>query len=260
MSTRPALGDAELVKALRAEFAAAGFDLCATFPAGAYNEHEKICDDPRLHIPAKDGNTLAIIVGNTRELWLPFVRHLKSSLEGAAILKGPDQLDAYTQYIVKRVLAQCAPGEQADVVFAFETIETNGRCCSVHTAGHVAGLAWYDAEYTQRSIHPTYGPWFGYRAVITLPGRRWSKSLPGSADGTLRCPCETAELEKVSALQAEVMAKWGTVSERESWDGLIAVTSAFTVGAEYRYDPPQLRFHYSPDAAERTAVLLECTA
>lgn len=260
MSSRQQLGDTELVKALMAEFAAAGFDLFATFAAGAYNGHAKICGRPELQLPAKDGGTLALIVGNTRELWIPFVRHLKSSLEGAAILKGPDQLDVYTRHIVQRVLAQCAPGEDADVVFAYETIEANGRCCSVHTAGHVAGLAWYDAEHTQRSLHPTYGPWFGYRAVITLSGRAWHKGLPGSADGSLRCPCEPAELERVAALQAEVMAKWGTICERESWDGLVEVTSAFTVGAEHRYAPSQLRFHYSPDPAERTAVLLECTA
>ncbi|KAG8464119.1 hypothetical protein KFE25_000287 [Diacronema lutheri] len=258
--SRPALGDAELVPALRAEFAAAGFDLCAPFAAGAYNEHEQIAGRPDLLIPAKSRVTLAIVVGNTRELWMPFVRHLKSSLEGAAILKSQDPLDEYTKHIVQRVLAQCAPGEEAEIVFAFETVEANGRCCSVHTAGHVAGLAWYDAENTQRSLHPVYGPWFGYRAVITLPSRAWAKSLPGSADGSLRCPCERAELQKVAAMQAEVMAKWGTVSERESWDGLVAVASAFTVGAEFRYSPAQLRFHYSPDAAERTAVLLESTA
>jgi hypothetical protein len=256
---RAPLDDTALLKALRAEFAAGGLDLFASFAAGAYNEHNMIAPRPELHIPAKDASTLAVVVGNTREMWEPFIRHIKSSPEGAAHLALEDTLDAYTRYVVQRVLAQCAPGEEADAVFAFETIEASGRCCSVHTVGHVSGLAWFDALHTHRSLHPIMGPWFAYRAVITFPGRSWAKGLPGSADGTLRCPCPADELERVAALQAEVFAKWGAVSERESWDGLIRVSEAFEIGADYKYFEPQLRFHYSPAAADRKDVLTQCT-
>lgn len=259
MQQRAPLEDAALLRALRAEFAAGGLDLFASFAAGAYNEHEKIVERPELRVPAKDASTLAVVVGNTRALWEPFIRHLKSSSEGAALVALEDPLDAYTKYIVQRVLAQCAPCEDADVVFAFETVESHGRCCSVHTVGHVAGLAWFDARHTQRSLHPIVGPWFAFRAVITFSGRSWAKGLPGSADGSLRCPCATDELERVAALQAEVMAQWGAVSERESWDGLIRVSEAFPGFSAHKYVAPQLRFHYSPAAADRQAVLKHCT-
>jgi hypothetical protein len=257
---RPPLDDGGLLRALRAEFSAAGFDIFATFPAGAYNAHDKIAPRPELLIPAKDESTLAIIVGNTRELWEPFCRHLKSSLEGAALLASTDPLDQYTKHIVQRVLSQVSPGEETEVVYAFETVEENGRCCSVHTAGHVAGLAYYDAAHTQRSIHPIYGPWFAYRAVITLPGRVWSKALPGTAEAPCSCPCSEEELRKVAALQASVMAEWGKVSEQESWNGLIRVSEAFVTGAEHKYSDAQLHYHYSPQEADRARVLRECTA
>jgi hypothetical protein len=189
------------------------------------------------------------------------VRHLKSSLEGAAHLKSADPLDQFTKYLVERVLAQVALGEEAEVVYAYETIEANGRCCSVNTVGHVSGLAWYDAEHTKFSIHPTFGPWFAYRAVITFPSRTWAKGLPGSWEGPLKqCPCPLEELQKVAAVQADVNAKWGTVSERESWNGLIRVSETFTQGTEHRYCPQQMLYHYSPDFGERTEILNECTA
>jgi len=194
-------------------------------------------------------------------VWDPFVRHLKSSLEGAAHLKSADPLDQFTKYLVERVLAQVALGEEADVVYAYETLENHGRCCSVKTVGHVSGLAWFDAEHTQISVHPTFGPWFAYRAVITFPNRTWTKGLPGNWEGPLKlCPCSQKELQRVAAVQASVMAKWETVSERESWDGLIRVSETFTQGAEHKYCPQQMLYHYTPESAKRLEILNECTA
>jgi len=250
------------VRVLQAELAAAGFDLSAIFPAGAYNKHAKIAERKELHIEAPNDNTLAMVVANTAALWEPFIRHIKSSSEGAELLASDDPLDDYTRAIFKRLLDLVAPDEEAKIVFAFETIETTGRCCSVHTAGHVAGLAYYDAAHTMRSIHPVYGPWFGYRAVITFPKRLWSKALPGGGGvgKELASPCPETELMEVSNVQTDVLGKWGAVSEAESWAGLLRVTDTFKIGAEHRYSEPQARFHYAADKETRRAVLKECTA
>lgn len=253
--------DRSMVAALAMHFAGSGFDIAVPFRVGAYNEHPMIAPHAKLLLPAKHANALAVIVGNSGAMWAPFIQFLKSDSSGAAILHGPDPLDAFTREVCSRVVAKAAPGESVEIVYAFETVETHGRCCSMNTAGHVAGLAFYDAHISQRSIHPVYGPWFAYRAVLVFNERSYpvTKAAPFSEVGGEVCP--PAERSAVSAIQKEVMDAWGTVPEQASWDGLLRVTDTFQLGkAKHRYPPPMARFHYLASAKDRQALLQQQVA
>ena len=113
------------------------------------------------HLDA-DGDTLALLVGNSRTLWRPFVRWVGERLaeDENYLSRHPDALDAYARHAVSTLLRALdgVPGIDAapSVVFADETLETHGRCVSVATAAHVAGLAFYDASL-QRSLHKALG-------------------------------------------------------------------------------------------------------
>lgn len=240
-----------------------GFDLVNAFPAHAYDDHPKITP----------GDALCLLVGNTKALWRPFTSFLAKNAEGANMLaNNGDVLDSYTEHAVSRVLASSPFASVShSVVYAHETIAgPTGRCCSVNTAGHVSGMAWYDVEYTRRSLHPRLGAWFAYRAVIVLQVPRWPAGLPAPAPyfdppHLVLGVRPTERLAAVANRQASVVEAWGSVPESESWADLLDVTRAFRASTEGEtedegndeYTVQQCRFHYTSDPYVRRAVLEE---
>lgn len=231
-----------------------GFDLSAILCVGDYNRFHQIADKPELRLPGGNDDALAVVIGNTRAMWDAFAMHL-STPEGSAVIEHADPLDEYTKQVIEGALQVVAPSSRCEVVYAFETVESHGRCCSVHTVGHLCGMAYYDAEHSKFSLHPTYGPWFAFRAVLVFPDIQWAALKPAHPPAEPACPCPEEELRAVAEGQQQVMSKWGSCPEQESWDGLLRVTDLFTLGAEHRYGDLQARYHYTPDPNERRKIL-----
>jgi len=153
---------AAILSRLAPALCAAGFEVQAPLLVRWYNEHPKVTPLGVAHHLDADGDTLALLVGNSRTLWRPFVRWVGERLaeDENYLARHPDALDAYARHAVSTLLRALdgVPGLDAapSVVFADETLETHGRCVSVATAAHVAGLAFYDASL-QRSLHKALG-------------------------------------------------------------------------------------------------------
>ena len=51
-----------------------------------------------------------------------------------------DALDIYTEERIRSAIAMTPQAAGAEVVYAYETLETHGRCVSVATAAHVRSI------------------------------------------------------------------------------------------------------------------------
>ena len=243
---------ARLAPALRSE----GFDLLAPFAAGWYNEEPHIAPLGDQHKLDAAAGALAFIVGNSRALWPPFVRHVRAALDEEAgwLDAHPDALDEYTRLVVRRALA-CPGLPAARVVYAYETLETYGRAVSVTTAAHVAGLAYYH-QPLKRSVHPVLGPWVAYRAIIIFDGVDVSGMPPPPPPAD---PCSPEEWERAGTLQARCFELWqGEEGSDDDWARLVEIVKSFTTGAAQAYSDEHLRFHYQQVEARRVAHLKAC--
>jgi len=221
-----------LLAQLREGLHESGFDLLTPFLVSWYNEEEHIVNLPAVHkLPAEAG-CLAVIVGNSRALWAPFLAWTRTQLEADPtwLESHPHALDCYTEEKMQQALAR--PDLPAsDVIYAAETLETTGRAISVTTAAHVSSLAFYH-QTIQRSVHPVLGPWIAYRAVVVFPELRpGSQQLPRPSPPV--DPCSAAEWEKVRELQDECFAKWAPDNPDGSetdWARLVEVVEVFEPG------------------------------
>ena len=139
-----------LLAQLREGLDGSGFDLITPFVVSWYNEEEHMVDLPAVHKLPADAGCLAVIVGNSRALWAPFLAWTRARLEADPkwLENHPHALDAFTEEKMQQALAQ--PGLPAsDVIYAAETLETTGRAISVTTAAHVSSLAFY-----HQTAHP----------------------------------------------------------------------------------------------------------
>jgi len=139
-------------------------------------------------------------------------------------------LDAYTEECIQAAVAEIPGALRAHIVYAFETLDTHGRCVSVATVAHVAGLAYFDPGL-ERSIHPTFGPWIAYRAVVVFSGL----SAPLLTEpAPLHSPLPPSESQRVYGIQRDCFEKWHETDERTNWQRLRGIVEAFAFGYEYR--------------------------
>ncbi|MEO8550654.1 MAG: hypothetical protein ABI678_11795 [Kofleriaceae bacterium] len=170
-------------------------------------------------VPVTTAMRRGILVANTRGLW---PRFLAARRADPVLLASPDPLDLYTE----QTIARACPG--AEVWFAHRTYD--GAYLPFQRIAVAAGLG--ALAPTQLVIHPIYGPWFGLRALIALPGEPTaSPPLPA-----YRCTgaCE---------------AKLTEATRGGDWRAWLAVRDACRVGRDHRYDENQLAYHYTKDVS-----------
>ena len=142
-----------------------------------------------------------------------------------------DALDAYTEEHIRCAIASTLAEGDTKVVYAYETVEIHGRCASVATAAHVAGLAYYEPEM-QRSVHAELGPWIAYRAIIILRGV-YAPAL--AVPNSLPNPLTRSEMKRVGELQRDCFARWDDADEASNWERLRAIVDAFDIGRRHRW-------------------------
>merc|ERR1712086_726019 len=248
-----------LLDMLRPLLHAGGFSLLSAFSAGQYNNHPKIKElDKEYHLAGCADTDCCILVGSTSSLWHPFIDFLGANSDFVQHTQ-PHVLDAYSVQLVEQAVAALDPSSRArlrKVYYAHETVETHGRCMSFSTAAHVSGMAAYVPQ-VQRCIHATHGPWVGLRAILTFDQFHSEHDLVAEANANRSAGflCSKEEIERVQARQSEVASAWGSVSEEESWAGLVDVADTFELGRNWRYCQTQVDFHYAPSDTARQLVL-----
>ena len=237
--------------AFEAELAAAGIDITTTFDVGWYNAHLAENSLPLSPLPTfeQPDGTLAFLLGNTAALWPAFLAWLGSQTDPASVA---DPLDNYASSAISSAVAKLAGNRRHETFWVTET--TPGRLVSFQRVAVVSGLCYHDPE-TQLAIHPDFGAWVAFRAVVVL-------DLPAAASSgpPPRLPCLMTEDDKARAREAMAAALRASDEanlctqlhgakgmERDVRLAWAALRDCVTVGREHRYSDEQMMYHYTKD-------------
>lgn len=211
----------------------------------------------QLNLPAwaqarlKNGPTGALVVGNTRALWKPF---LDSLINDKPLSEQTDPLDKYVEFAVHRAIlnAQLDLGENVWVGFASTLVP---RPIPIQRLAQRAGLA--QVGPAGLAIHPTFGPWIALRAFILF-----SQPIRLAHTATTQpSPCHGCAQPCVSAFKsaqglAQFRAHRPSPSDKKVPSDLshrarlwLKVRDACPVGTEHRYSLNQISYHYDKNPA-----------
>ena len=185
------------------QLARAGFDIAHAFDARS-STHPALAGGPRS----------AILVGNTRALWPPFVEAMKDP----ELARSGDPLDAYTERTLDAVFAG------ARVLYGHR--QYDGAYIPLQHIAAATGLGAMAESHLV--IHPVYGPWFALRAVVLVdgePDERTPIAKPCVCDET--CP---------RALDRALTGG--------DWRAWLSVRDACSL-RDWRYSDEQIAYHYT---------------
>lgn len=211
------------VEALRTR----GFDLVMGFDAASYNRSRQAVGNP-FRLPTFDcARPLGLIVAHGAALWPVFLRAIRSD---ERLERSRHPLDEYTERVVLEV--QQLSDSPSQAFFSHRT----SPVIPIQRIAEVAGLAGISPSHL--SVHPRVGPWLGLRAVIVFAAEYEQESAPPFLHPCERCarPC----LGPFERARARPAAPW------QAW---LEIRETCPVGREARYSDPQIRYHYTKDAA-----------
>jgi methylmalonic aciduria homocystinuria type C protein len=219
---------------------AAGFDIVHPFPVDAVNRTAAATQRlPDFGRPS----ALGLIVGNTRALWPVFLAAVQRDPALAAAANPLDDHATATIDAAARAL------ECQSVVRYVHALEPTP--VGIQRIAEAAGLAHTSPSHL--SIHPTYGPWFGFRAVVVLDVD-WDVHVPVDAHAVPLAPprnaCATCPGPCIPAFDAALAATRGepVTSLGATWPLWVRVRDVCPEGVAHRYSDAQIRYHYTKDA------------
>mmetsp|Transcript_13902 Transcript_13902/g.35489 ORF Transcript_13902/g.35489 Transcript_13902/m.35489 type:complete len:399 (+) Transcript_13902:62-1258(+) len=233
--------------AMRAEFIEVGFDICETFNWAWYNAS---VSDSKLQLdPFGCGDSLGLLVANTKNLWSPFIKFLSRHHLWRS-RKHP--VHDYVEFHIRRIVAR-----HLDVGFDIHFVHERdpGRLVAMQQLGEIIALAYYSRE-SHLSVHPKFGPWFAFRAAIVVDKTGPCRPPPVR----LKSPISQKDEVRVKDAMAVVLKAVATdtaptIDVRfrgrpgyfEAW---LAVRDAINVGNEtWRFSEDQILYHYTTDRA-----------
>lgn len=230
-SPTPSLEDS--IAAFSGRCREAGFDIVHPFSVAGYNR--------TAPPPARLGTfcraaPLGLIVGNTRYFWRVFREALDAE---PALRKAVNPIDEYTEARIGFATAALGRSTLVSFVHAMDPAPI-----PIQRIAHAAGLAFLSPSHL--SIHPAYGPWLAFRAVIVVDEDEMT-GPPAPAES----PCERCSKPCLPALRIALEhTRDPTVSSLgESWPLWAKVRDACPVGKSHRYGDDQIRYHYAKDRA-----------
>jgi methylmalonic aciduria homocystinuria type C protein len=215
------------VHTLAAALAPQGFDLTAALRVGWYNDavgwRSRLRDYGRPE-------SLAVLVGNTRAFWGPFIDALR---EDPALLADPNPVEAYS---MRRIgTAAEAIGEPCQIFWAHRV---GLKVVAIQKLAQIAGLAWLAPS--NLCVHPKYGPWIALRGVIVF-----DLEGPPGPPPTIADPCGACHQGCGPAFRRALAGDGFEGSE--PWKPWLALRDACPLGRAHRYEDDQIRYHYAKD-------------
>eukprot|EP00123_Amoebidium_parasiticum_P021667 comp7151_c0_seq1/m.2873 comp7151_c0_seq1/g.2873 ORF comp7151_c0_seq1/g.2873 comp7151_c0_seq1/m.2873 type:complete len:254 (-) comp7151_c0_seq1:33-794(-) len=228
---------------------AAGFCLVQPFQVQRYNHGVR----SSLHLPTYGRNgTLGILIGNSGELWKPFLEYLARNPEK---IDEKNPLDNYAEAQISKICSEVLGGDiNHEIRYAYETAEE--RVVQMQLLAHVSGLANFHTEIFM-CVHPTYGPWHAYRAAI-LVDLLYDEPAPTPVPVL----CDENDLNKARAAFQKAVECAGNECGAPDWMLWLDVRDSILYGRGYRYPQEQIVYHYSKDkttlrkAVEKVAAQL----
>ncbi|KAL0483064.1 methylmalonic aciduria and homocystinuria type C protein [Acrasis kona] len=221
-----------IIATLSHELERRGLDLTKTFRVGKYNEYfnNDKCLKLNTSFSKYGDNSLAVLVGNTKAIWKPFVSSYVTQYENE---KNP--LDKYVFDSVHSVLDESFPKHK--VYFSHEMQSENKPVVAIQRAAHISKLAFYDDQCTFLSIHKKYGPWIALRCVIVF-----ELEYIDEIEGESFCnPCGEDTKNLISCAMREA---FDNAHDWRMWLKMRDVCGKDFL-QEYRYSVNQIEYHYT---------------
>jgi methylmalonic aciduria homocystinuria type C protein len=246
-----------------ASLAASGFDICHEFDAAWYNTHIQDENLKQLEPVPMFGRSsaLSLLIGNSRHFWPIFLAWLKTELEkdNQEELVQENPIDSYVHSRLATIIGSHFHDETNYKIFWSDSsfCDQQQQLVSMQHVALVSGLC-YHADQIHLSIHPEFGPWIAFRAVVVLDRPFSSSSQQQQRPPIVPCLLSTAEQEnsrKALAAALAVSYRVNRCTQLQDWSkdeevnrAWIALRDCIITGRNYRYSEGQLAYHYTKDA------------
>jgi len=221
---------------LRALFSARGFDIVHPFETSWVRHLGKAGN--LHHLLDDDDDRVGLLIGNTKNIWPYFVDSLRANELPA------NPLDTFVEREIRELTIDM------NVRDIFFTHDSNRVLCFRRLAS-CTNLAHFSDDLGL-CIHNVFGAWIAFRAVVVLNGVSISDlGVPVSAPKRpLKFPCS----DDTKAAAAKQMQRL-IAGEDHDW---LRLRDTVVIGRQWRYEMPQLQFHYASSPMEREVILRRC--
>lgn len=192
----------------------------------------------------RQGNALALIIGNSRAMWPHFLRWLSTQPEH--MLKA-NPVDTFAINTISRAIGNHFDGISSDTFWASEM--SPERLVDMNRAALVSHLCYFSDDM-YLSIHPQFGSWVAFRCVCVFDLPADLGPPPAHFE-----PLLTPE-EAFAAREAFAEALRASSNVELNTDGMplelahkwAAMRDCVSLGREHKYSALQSEYHYTKDA------------
>ena len=230
--------------ALARELNNVGFDICQSFETKWYND---LIDADNLAITKLPPQSQGLLIGNTKHLWPYFIDWCRRKDQVTKLPK--NSLDDYCETSITGLLNRHMMVQRT--LYWSHSLDASLIC--MQRIAVVSGLAYHDPN-TKLIVHPVYGTWHAYRAVVVYT----SFAAPLEPPTCVPCLLSLAEQEQAQKAIQEALSLCSldrlrdglegdkvTQSTAEAWMRLRDCVETGKKG--YRYDHNQLYYHHTAD-------------
>lgn len=256
------------LSAFETSLTASGIDVVQPFDVRWYNTYIQEEGLPLKPLPTfgRKSGAAGVLLGNSKALWPAFLTWLGKQPSPAAVA---DPLDTYLRAAVEQAMDLVGKKSvggpiESDIVWPWEG---GARLCSMQRVAVCSGLCYHDSE-TQLAVHPIFGAWLAFRAVVVFDATPTALKLPSKAPERLGCLLSDAEKSAARAAMAAALrasdeanlctqlhgAKGMEADVRLAW---AALRDCVRVGKEHKYSDDQLIYHYTKEKAVLHRALRE---
>ena len=209
----------------------AGLDLLQPFRVKWYNDTVEA--EHRLLDLNRD-DALGVLIGNTKAIWPRFIQWLQADKTRLSL---DNPLNSYVVQAIERALAsvQVASGVRWAHI-------PEPHHVAFQKLAEIAGLAFLSPGFL--SVHPVYGSWIAFRAVVVLDA-----TGPLAKPPSIVRPCPDCGNACGRALSEALVAVEDAVSRNQAiadqWRVWLGVRDACPVGKNFRYSNEQILYHYT---------------
>ena len=227
-----------------------GFDIFHPFHPQWYNESLKR-DNLLEQLVMLPEVSRGFLIGNTKHLWPTFKKWYEQQ---STLLQDP--LDTYCRECIESCLRKHYAPSCFSIYWSAKTHPN--QLISMQRVSMESGLAYHDPT-TQLVVHPMYGTWHSYRAVVILKDDSAPQVSPPRAVPCLLTPNEK-ERAKVAMKRALAVSNTSNLCVQlhgggDDADNMMTVCQAWIEmrdciergKSEYRFDEDQLMYHYTKD-------------
>lgn len=198
------------------------------------------------------GNCLAFLVGNSRAMWSRCLRWLKQQPDPSAV---KDPVDTYAAEAIRTAIERftATEGEREgskpryEIYWSFDM--SPERLVDMNRVSRVSACCYFSDEMFL-SIHPTFGSWVAFRAVVVVdmpathlhgPPRHLDPLLTDEEAAAAKVAFDAAlkassEVEmSVDGMPLHLAQKWA------------AMRDCVGLGREHKYGDQQSAYHYTKD-------------